>query len=414
MRINNVVRKLLGVSKIFTRDIVIGTWGIVLDIVPSWYKHRCGICGLKCPGYDTGDGSRLWQHLSLGRTIIWLRYTIRRVTCPVHGVTVEKVPWADHGSRFTRELEEMTAFLAQRMDKTAVCTLMGVNWRTVGNIVTRIVKERLDPKRFDKLYVIGVDEISYRRHHKYLSVVVDHAVRRVVWAAKGKSGETLGTFFDELGPERSKKLTDVTMDMSQAYISTVKARAPGAKITFDRFHVQHLASDAVDEVRRDEYRLCADDEDAAEVLKGSRWPLLKNPWNMTRPEGAKLRDVARNNHRLYRAYLLKEALAKALDYLQPARARKAIDEWLAWAPRSRLKPFVKLARTIRKYKKEILAYIKARLTNGLVEGLNNKIRLITRRAFGFHSSQALISMVYLCCGGITLNPPLPKALNQPT
>lgn len=414
MRINNVVRKLLGVTKIFTRNITIALDGLVFDLVPSWYTPRCGLCGRKCPGYDTGTVGRLWRHLSLGSVIIWLRYTVRRVECPVHGVTVEKVPWAEHDARFTREMEEMTAYLAQRMDKTAVCTLMGINWRTVGAIVSRVVAERLDPNRFQNLYVIGVDEISYRRHHKYLSVVVDHATRRVVWAAKGKSSDTLDGFFDELGPERSKELTHVTMDMSQAFISTVKARAPGAQTVFDRFHVQHLASDAVDEVRRAEYRLAVDDEAEADFIKGARWALLKNPWNMTREEGAKLRDIAWSNRRIYRAYLLKETLAKALDYRQPKRARKLMDEWLAWASRSRLVPFVKLARTIRKHKENILAYIKTRLTNGLVEGLNNKIRLITRRAFGFHSSQALISMVYLCCGGITLNPPLPKPCHQPT
>ena len=414
MRINNVVRKLLGVTKIFTRNITIGLDGLVFDLVPSWYTPRCGICGRKSPGYDTGTVARMWRHLALGSTIIKLRYTIRRVECPEHGATTEKVPWAEQGARFTREMEEMTAYLAQRMDRKATCILMGINWRTVGTIIERVVKERLDPNRLENLYIIGVDEISYRRHHKYLSVVVNHAKHRVVWAAEGKSGETLGSFFDELGTDRSKELTHVTMDMSQAYISTVKALAPGAQIIFDRFHVQHLASDAVDEVRRAEYRLCGDDEEEADFIKGARWALLKNPWNMTRKEGAKLRDIAWSNRRIYRAYLLKETLAKALDYRQPKRARKLMKEWLAWASRSRLAPFVRVARTVRKHKEEILAYIKTRLTNGLVEGLNNKIRLITRRAFGFHSAQALISMVYLCCGGITLNPPLPKPWNQPT
>ena len=407
MRINSIARKLIGVEAIFVKDISIVPNGLVFDLVPSWHRPRCGICGEKCPGYDTSAESRLWRHLPLGGVVIWLRYKIRRVECPVHRVVTEKVPWAVHDDRFTREMTEMIAYLTQRMDKTAVCTLMGINWRTVNAVVIRVVKERLDPKRFDGLYKIGLDEISYRRHHKYLTVVIDHAMRRVVWAADGKSGETLDLFFDKLGPDRGKMVTDVTMDMSQAYIETVRKRIPGAQIVFDRFHVQKLAGNAVDEVRRREYGLCENEEDAR-FIKHSRWALLKNPWNLTRKEGAKLREVAWMNKRIFRAYLLRETLAEALEQTTLGRARKRLDEWIGWASRSSLAPFVKVARTIRKYKDGILAYIETHLTNGLVEGLNNRIRLITRRAYGFHSHESLISMVYLCCGGIKLNPSLPQ------
>ena len=143
------------------------------------------------------------------------------------------------------------------------------------------------------------------------------------------------------------------------------------------------------------------------AIKKSRWPLLNNPWNLTRKQRQKLSEIQKNNKRLYRAYLLKEALAKALDYRQPWRARKALDEWLAWASRSRQAAFLRVAHTIRKYKEGILAYIEERLTNGIVEGINNRIRMVARRAFGFHSAEALMAMLYLCCSGIQLNPPLP-------
>ena len=180
------------------------------------------------------------------------------------------------------------------------------------------------------------------------------------------------------------------------------------KIVFERFHVQRLASDAVDEVRREQWRELQGTEEGASV-KDSRYALLKNPWNLTRDERHKLSDVQRDNARLYRAYLLKEELAKALDYLQPKRASEALDAWLAWASRSRLVPFVKAARTIRKYRERILAYINHRLTNGIVEGFNNKLRTIARQAFGFHSASPLIAMLFLCCGGISLDPPIPGA-----
>jgi transposase len=322
-------------------------------------------------------------------------------------VIVEQVPWAAHGSRFTREFEEMTAYLAQRMDRTAVRLLMGINWRTVGAIVARVVAERLDPQRLENLYVIGVDEISFRRHHNYITVVVDHARRRVVWTGEGKSSETLERFFTDLGPERSKKIATATIDMSQAYINVLRDRAPQAEIIFDRFHVQRLASDAVDEVRREQMRE-AKGTDRAGWIKDTRFALLKNPWNLTGMERLRLSAIQQHNRPLYRAYLLKESLAKTLDYLQLGRATKALGQWVSWATRSRLKPFVKLARTIKRHKDGILAYIPSRQTNGLTEGLNNKTRLITRRAYGFHSAHALEAMIHLCCGGITLNPPLPS------
>jgi transposase len=406
VRVTTVLRKLLGVTGLWVEGVSFEEDGLVVEVRPSWRRRRCGQCGQRARVKDRRP-SRRWRHLALGRIPIWLRYAPRRVACSSCGVVGEKVPWAAHNSRFTLEFEEMTAYLAQQMSQTAVRLLLGIDWRTVGSIVARVVQERLDPKRLEDLYVIGVDEISYRRHHHYLTVVVDHARRRVVWTGEGKSQTTLAAFFEELGAERSEQLTHVVMDMSEAYRSVVEEKAPQAEIVFDRFHVQRLASDAVDEVRRQQVRAHAGAGYAA-ILKYSRWALLKNPWDLTRREKDKLRDIEQNNQPLYRAYLLKEMLADCLDYHQPKRATEKLEQWLRWASRSRLKPFVKLARTIRRHKDRILAYVKTRLTNGLTEGLNNKVRLIMRRAFGFHSADAVMSMIHLCCGGIRLDPPLPS------
>ena len=148
-------------------------------------------------------------------------------------------------------------------------------------------------------------------------------------------------------------------------------------------------------------------QEGASWIKRTRFALLKSPWNLTRTERQKLSDIQKTNKRLYRAYLLKETLAKALDYVQVGRAEKALNEWLAWAARSKLEPFKRVARTIRKHKQGILDYIRTRYTNGVVEGFNNRFRMVARRAFGFHSAEALIAMMFLCCGGITLAPPLP-------
>ncbi len=407
MRATTLLRTLLAVTAlIVTRVRLEGAGTLVASVRPMWRKPRCGECGKRAPGYDTLPDPRLWRALAFGPVEVFLEYTMRRVACPRCGVRVEQVPWAAFGSRFTLAFEEMVAYLAQLTDQTAVTKLMGVSWRAVGNIVERIVAERLDPTRLDGLRRIGIDEFSYRKHHRYVTTVVDHDRGKVVWTGKDKSGDTLRAFFDELGAERLAQLETITMDMSAGYLSAIRERAPHVTVVFDRFHVQSLASNAVDKVRREQWRELQGLPEG-QAIKNSRWSLLKNPWDLTRKQRQKLSEVQNNNLRLYRAYLLKEALAHALDYRQPWRATEALGEWLAWASRSRLRPFVVLARTIRKHKDGILAYVKERLTNGLVEGINNRLRMIARRAFGFHSAEALMGMLFLCCGGIQLHPPLP-------
>jgi transposase len=406
MRLTTVVRKLLGVIEIYALDVRWEGCSLVIRVKPRWRAARCGECGKPGPSYDVRP-PRLWRHLALGRFPFLLEYAPRRVDCPTCGVVTESVPWARLRSWFTKEFEEMTAYLTQRMDRTAVTRLMGTTWRTVTEIARRVVQERLDPTRLKNLYRIGVDEISFRRRHEYVTVVVDHATHRVVWTGEGKSGATLDGFFDELGEEGIRRLESVTMDMSQAYINCVTQRAPDALRIFDRFHVQRLAGDAVDEVRRAQMRMLAGTFEG-KAIKNSRFALLKNPWNLTLRDHERLAMIKSHNAPLFRAYMLKEALAYILDRVQLWRARKLLWEWIGWARRSRLVPFITLAKTIQKHIDGILAYVETRLTNGPIEGLNNKTRLVVRRAFGLHSADAVGAMIMLCCGGIALDPPLPS------
>lgn len=331
-----------------------------------------------------------------------LRYNIRRVKCQRCGVRVEKIPWAETGCNFTHAFEEQVAYLAQRLSKTDVSELMRISWRTVGDIVHRVVArmERDDP--LDGLTHIGVDELSYRKHHKYITVVTDHMRGHVVWVGEGKNADALKAFFEELGEERGAKLRVVTLDMSAAYIKAVRESVPNAELIFDRFHVQRLIHDALDEVRREQVRQ-AEEPEEKRAVKGTRWPLQKNPWNLRHDEQAKLSTLQRSNKTLYRAYMLKEALLMVLDryWIFP---ESKLDEWLGWASRSRLAPFVKLARSVRRYRDGILAYIRSGLSNARSEGINSKIRTLTRRAYGFHSASSLISYIILCCSGIRLEP----------
>jgi transposase len=281
---------------------------------------------------------------------------------------------------------------------------MRIAWATVGRIVERVVA-RLGPEdRLADLKNIGIDELSYRRHHEYVTLVSDQDSGRVVWARAGKDAATAECFFDELGEERTAKLETVTMDMSKAYKTAVTKRAPNARIVFDRFHVQRLAHDALDKVRREQWR-AADPEDKT-AIKGTRFALQKNPWNLEQQEHEKLAAVQKSNKGLYRAYLSKETLRDILDRRQPNVAREKLLDWMAWASRSRLRAFRKLARTIKEHLEGIVAYVATGFSNGRAEGLNGKVRTITRRAFGLHGAASLIALIFLCCSGILVTLPL--------
>ena len=186
----------------------------------------------------------------------WLRYAPWRVSCRrCRGVKVEQVPWASGSSVFTSGFEELAAYLAQVTDRTAVSRLLGISWVTVGSIVERVVARRLDGARFAKLRQIGIDEFSYRKRHRYLTIVVDHDERRVVWAGRGRSAETLGAFFEQLGPGGCARIELVTADLASSWQKALRAWVPHARVVFDRFHVERLAADAVDEVRRGPARM---------------------------------------------------------------------------------------------------------------------------------------------------------------
>ncbi len=212
-------------------------------------------------------------------------------------------------------------------------------------------------------------------------------------------------FFDELG-ERKRSIRAVSIDMSAGYEHAVSAAVPDAAVCFDPFHVVRLANEAVNDVRRADWNAHAKSTTTTgRWLKGVRWALLKAPERLTARQQVKLAEVQAANRGLYRAYLLKEELRALYHLDDPSVAGEHLAAWLAWASGSKLKPFVKLARTIRRYRDGILAAIHLGLTNARLEGLNSKVRLISHRSFGFHSPEPLIALIYLCAGCITIDPP---------
>jgi len=400
MRVTTLLNRLLDLPGLWVRGCEIHGDELVIRVRRRFQILTCPDCGTQVKGRFSKK-KRRWRHLSIGGFKTYIETPIRRLRCPTcEAVKTERVPWARPGARFTRPFEDAVGFLAQRLDKTAVAELTDIAWVTVGQIAERLVAEKLLEDRFEGLTKIGVDEISYRKHHKYLTVVVDHESGRVVWVGEGKSAKTLGQFFEELGPERAKTIELVSIDMSAAYEKAIREGIPHAKIVFDRFHVAKLAQEAVTEVRRKVMGELPTEE--KRWLKKSRWVLLKRPENRNTQEEQRLSMIKKTNAPVYRAYLLKESFLNIFVRDNRKKAEEDLRAWLKWAARSRLKPFVRLGRTIRKHIEGILEFIETKLNNGRLEGMNNKIRLLSHRSYGFHSAKALIATVYLCCSGIEL------------
>ncbi len=344
--------------------------------------------------------------MDLAGSRCYIQASLRWTDCKICGIAVEQVPWAPARSSFTYCFEDVVAWLVREMSKTAVSKLVGVDWKTVGRIIERVVQRCREPIDLTNLTAISVDEISYRKGHRYLTLVIDIEKGRVVWGNEGKSAESLKAFFDEIGEEACAKIKHAAIDMGKAFIKAITENLPNARIVFDRFHVQAVVSGAVDEVRREEWRCTTKGSPERKALKRSRYALLKNPWNLTTKQEMKLASLQETNKRIYRAYLLKESFAdifRSFPIVQEAEMR--MSEWLGWASRSKLKPFVKAATTIREHLGGILAYFETGFTTGISEGFNNKARLATRRAYGFHSPQAALAMIELTCTGLEISLP---------
>lgn len=404
MRISTLLRELFGFSRTIYERISIEDEEVIVDVRVRG-RARCPGCKRKGPIYDHRE-ARTWRHLDFGGRCCRIRARLRRVQCRrCDTIRAELVPWAAPGLDYTYAFEDLVGWLAQQSSQSMVEQLCRIAWRTVGKIVMRVKDRRSRPIDPEKLGAIGVDELSWRKGHYYVTVVTDLDSGRVIWVGEGKGADTLASFFKEIGPEACARIRHAAIDMSAAYEKAILEYLPNATLVFDRFHVQKLVSEAVDSVRREEWQRLRGTTQG-DAIKHSRWALLKNPWNLTQRQGEKLANLQSSNERLYRAYLLKESFAGIYgDLPSTAEASTRLDKWLAWASRSKLEPFQKLARTIRRHRNGILAFFETGYTNGLTEGMNNKARLATRRAYGFHRVQAVMAMIELCCGGIQI--PIP-------
>lgn len=333
---------------------------------------------------------------------------MRRIDCPACGVVAEQVPWARAGSRFTRAFEDTCAFLARDAPKTVVARLMRIDWATVGRMIERVVDEALGdaPDALDGLRRIGVDEVAYRKGHRYLLCVVCHDTGRIVWARPGRSKATLAAFFLELGPERARLLEAVSVDLHGAWPEVIRIAAPKAAICADPFHVVKLAGEALDALRRADWQRLRRDPERARWFKGTRFLLRRRAEALSGEQRDLIEGLAATNERVYRGWLYVDQLRAIYRAPDPAEAAQMLEEWCESARRSGLPEFAKVARTFTAHAEAIVNAIHLGISNARIEAMNSTVRLMSHRSRGFRRVESLLALIRLVCGKIPLALPM--------
>ena len=463
MRVTSAFCRLLRLEGVWVRGVEFGADRVVVRVALRRRRLVCPLCDFSTGAREgLQDHESVWRHLDLGVWRLEVRATLRQLRCPQHGVHVEGVPFARHRARLTRDFDDLIAWLATKADKTTITRLVRIDWQTIGRVIERVGAEHLErADRLTELFEVSLDEVAWRKGHRYLTLVGDHRRRCVVWGCEGKGQAAADAFFAALDPPpwaprpehaeqprqppeptimvpfgrgptvpaghgiqgawlapdreiepaifaRASRLRAVSMDMTGGYAKSVREHAPQATIVIDNYHVVALATKALDEVRRAHWNQLrqAGQTGAAKQFKHDRWALLKNPDDLTDRQAQALAALQAAGGPVPRAWALKELVRAIFTAgLTVAAVAELLDRLLARLSRSRLKPFVRLGRTIRKHRDGILAARRLGLSNARAEALNNKVKLIVRRGYGFHSARAALALVHLTCGPFKLTLP---------
>ena len=380
---------------------------IIVDVEPR--KNSRGICphcGKSAPGYDT-IGVRLFEYTPLWGFPVKIRYAMRRVECPGCGaISVEKVPWADGKSHLCHQYAACLADWSTELPWKSVARRFRTSWQTVRAAVSQAVSFGLSHRELGNVSGLGVDEVAWHRGHNYLTLVyqTDAGKRRLLWAGTGRTRDTLETFFKEMGRITegfADRIRTVCSDMWRPYLDVVAKRAPRALNILDRFHVMQMFGRALDKIRSEEAARLKEEGRPA-LLSHSRWCFLKRRENLTEKQGFKLAELLKMNLKTVRAYLLKEQFQKFWGQEDTDDARLFLDQWIHAATASRISQMAKLAQTLQRHRGLLLNYFRSgkQFNSGVVEGMNRKVNLAIRKAYGFKSLEVAQLCLYQQLGDL--------------
>jgi transposase len=369
-------------------------------------KNGHPICsGCHKPGstYDHQPQARYFEFVPLWGMAVLFCYVMRRVNCRRCGVKVERVPWCEGKHQLTTAYQLFLARWARRLSWKEVAEVFNTSWEKVYHSVSHVVSYGLKHRDLQGIESMGVDEIQYGQGHQYLTLVyqIDSGCKRLLAVTKERTIKSFLCGLRSIGKDNLSTIQYVCSDMWPAYLKVIKKKFPQALHVLDRFHIAKKLNEAVDEVRREETkRLRA--EGYEPVLKDSRFCFLKNQENLTDKQVMKLDELLEYDLKSVRAYLLKESFQAFWQYTHPAWANKFLTAWCNKAMRSQLKPIKKFVRTVRRHQELMMNWFKAKkaYSSGVVEGLNRKINLVTRRAYGYKSFDVLKIALFHTMGGL--------------
>lgn len=381
-----------------------GLEALVVKVVPRKNSlPRCSACGCTAPTYDHQLKARLFQFVPLWGIGVYFRYRMRRVNCPQDGVRIESVPWAKGKSPITRALELFLARWARRLSWLEVARCFEVSWDSVYRSVRSVVEYGLKHRCLEGIEAIGIDEIQYAKGHQYLTVVyqIDEDRKRLLSVTKDRTVRSLLGFFRLLGSQRTQQLRFICSDMWKPYLKVIAKKAPQALHILDRFHIVSNLNKALNQIRAGEARRLVR-EGYQDVLKHTKYCFLKRKENLTPNQKTTLKEVLQYDLKSVRAFLLKESFQLFWNYTSPHWAEWYLKKWCARAMRSRLEPIQKFVKSIRRHLPLILNWFKAKkaFSSGVVEGLNRKINLTTRKAYGYRSFEVLKISLFHTLGNL--------------
>ncbi len=379
---------------------------IWLCVKPFKNGCRCPHCGRRGKIRRIWKVSRTWRDICVGGQTVNFVYRPKEIVCATHGRVQELIPWANPFMRITYRLEYLMVVFSQMMTQKAAAELLHIPSSTFSEGLHRCIKRARSGHRIRALKFIGLDEVSHLKGHKYITVVYDLERSCVLWVGKGKSRDTIDSFFNEhLSDYQKKQIQWGCCDMSKTYIGAIKEHCPNAKLVLDRFHIVKALNSAMDEVRKEEWRSVTGDERKA--LKGLRWLLFRHGSNRTRRDKRILDSLRSGNRRIHRACVLKDEFDQFWSYKATWAAERFLKRWCTAALRSRLDPIRKFVQMVRAHSENIITFIESRLTNAAAEGINRVIRLVKNSASGFRSVESFIDLIYLVIGDVDIPAQIP-------
>lgn len=399
MLVESIVQQTLGIKRHVVKRVLQTEMGIEVELdIRKRRKQECGTCGTLGRVRDRLQPRR-WKHVPLWGIPVTLVFAPARVKCAnCENVRVASIPWSQGKCRLSVGLIWLLAAWCKLLAWDQVAKLFGVHWNTVATAVRQAVAYGLEHREIGGVIYIGVDELSRKKGHVYVTNVYDLSTRRLLWSGEGRSKETLRRFFDEHASSLKNTVKGVCCDMWRPYIEMISEHLPEATLVFDKFHIiQHLLK-VVDRVRAEEARELR--KTNPDILVRTRYMWLKNPENLTDKQRARLGSLEKLNLRINRAYLLKESFREFYNYKRKGHARRYLKKWFWWATHSQIKPMRDFAWTLRRHEEGILAYFDERISNGAVEGMNNKAKVVSHRCYGFRTATTYITALYHCLGDL--------------